>query len=82
VTRIIDVADLAHSETSYEFEGYHHGGTRVSFIVECTPPGSPIREQLRRVFTTLAGHVLLRFRRVGTQPQRDVGGLHGLLNHY
>jgi mannose-6-phosphate isomerase-like protein (cupin superfamily) len=40
VTRIIDVADLAHSETSYEFEGHHHGGTRVSFIVIDAPPGS------------------------------------------
>ncbi|HEX2742653.1 MAG TPA: hypothetical protein VHM69_19595 [Rubrobacter sp.] len=31
--RIIDVADLAHSETAYEFEGHHHGDTNVSFIV-------------------------------------------------
>jgi len=32
VTRIIDVADLAHSETAYEFQGHHHD-TGVSFIV-------------------------------------------------
>jgi len=40
VTRIIDVADLAHGETSYEFEGRHHGDTGVSFIVVDAPPGS------------------------------------------
>jgi hypothetical protein len=33
VTRLIDVTDLAHGETSYEFEGRHHGDTGVSFIV-------------------------------------------------
>lgn len=33
MTRIIDVADLSHSETSYEFEGHHHGNTSISFIV-------------------------------------------------
>jgi hypothetical protein len=33
VTRIIDVADLAHGETSCEFEGHDHGDVRVSFIV-------------------------------------------------
>jgi hypothetical protein len=32
VTRIIDVADLAHNETSYEFEGHPHDAG-VSFIV-------------------------------------------------
>jgi mannose-6-phosphate isomerase-like protein (cupin superfamily) len=39
VTRIIDIADLAHSETSYEFEGHHHADTSVSFIVVDAPPG-------------------------------------------
>lgn len=42
MTRIIDVADLAYSETSYEFEGHRHGDIRVSFIVVrvqyATPP--------------------------------------------
>ena len=37
MTRIIDIADLAHSETAYEFQGYHHDAG-VSFIVELTPP--------------------------------------------
>ena len=32
MTRIIDKADLAHGETSYEFEGHHHDAS-VSFIV-------------------------------------------------
>lgn len=33
MTRIVDVvADLAHSETTYEFQGYHHDAG-VSFIV-------------------------------------------------
>ena len=40
MTRIIDIADLAHSETAYEFEGHHHGDTNVSFIVIDAPPGS------------------------------------------
>jgi mannose-6-phosphate isomerase-like protein (cupin superfamily) len=40
VTRIIDVTDLAHGETSYEFEGHQHGDTGVSFIVVDAPPGS------------------------------------------
>ena len=39
MTRIIDMADLAHGETSYEFEGHHHD-TGVSFIVVDAPPGS------------------------------------------
>ncbi|MDP8932046.1 MAG: hypothetical protein M3O70_26635 [Actinomycetota bacterium] len=38
--RIIDIVDLAHSETAYEFEGHHHGDTSVSFIVIDAPPGS------------------------------------------
>ena len=38
MTHVIDVADLAHGETSYEFEGRHHGDAGVSFIVELTPP--------------------------------------------
>ena len=40
MTRIIDVADLAHGETSYGFEGHHHGDAGVSFIVVDAPPGS------------------------------------------
>jgi mannose-6-phosphate isomerase-like protein (cupin superfamily) len=39
VTRIVDVADLAHGETSYEFEGHHHEAG-LSFIVVDAPPGS------------------------------------------
>src|ERR671917_2424484 len=39
MTRIIDIADLAHGETSYEFEGYHYGDTNVSFILVDAPPG-------------------------------------------
>jgi mannose-6-phosphate isomerase-like protein (cupin superfamily) len=38
--RIVDRADLAHSETAYEFEGHHHGNANVSFIVIDAPPGS------------------------------------------
>jgi hypothetical protein len=37
MTRIIDKADLAHGETSYEFEGHHHDAG-VSFIVMLQPP--------------------------------------------
>ena len=39
MTRILDIADLAHSETAYEFEG-HHYDAGVSFIVIDAPPGS------------------------------------------
>ena len=39
MTLIIDIAHLAHSETSYEFEGHHHGDTRISFIVIDAPAG-------------------------------------------
>jgi len=39
VTSIIRMIDPAHGETSYEFEGYHFGGTGVSFIVVDAPPG-------------------------------------------
>jgi len=39
MTRLIDVANLEHSETSYEFEGYDHDAG-VSFIVIDAPPGS------------------------------------------
>jgi mannose-6-phosphate isomerase-like protein (cupin superfamily) len=38
MTRIINKADLARSETSYEFEGHHHEAG-VSFIVIDAPPG-------------------------------------------
>ena len=40
MTHIINKSDLAHSETSYEFEGHHYADTRVSFIVIDAPPGS------------------------------------------
>jgi mannose-6-phosphate isomerase-like protein (cupin superfamily) len=39
MTHIIDIADLAHGETAYEFEGHHYGDTGVSFIVVDAPPG-------------------------------------------
>ena len=39
MTRIISMVDPAHGETSYEFEGHHHGDTGVSFIVVDAPPG-------------------------------------------
>jgi mannose-6-phosphate isomerase-like protein (cupin superfamily) len=39
MTRIIDKTDLAHGETSYEFEGHQHEAG-VSFIVVLAPPGS------------------------------------------
>jgi mannose-6-phosphate isomerase-like protein (cupin superfamily) len=39
VTSIVDMADLAHGGTSYEFEGHRHGNTGVSFIVVDAPPG-------------------------------------------
>jgi len=41
VTSIVDMADLAHGGTSYEFEGHRHGNTGVSFIVVDAPPGGP-----------------------------------------
>jgi len=37
--RILDKADLAQGETSYEFLGHHHDAG-VSFIVIDAPPGS------------------------------------------
>ena len=40
MTRILAIADLAQSETAYEFQGHHHGDAGVSFIVIDTPPGS------------------------------------------
>ncbi len=39
MTRIIDIADLAHSETAYEFQGHHHDAG-VSFVVIDAPLGS------------------------------------------
>jgi mannose-6-phosphate isomerase-like protein (cupin superfamily) len=39
VTRIIAIADLAHSETAFEFQGHHHDAG-ISFIVIDAPPGS------------------------------------------
>ena len=40
MTRIIDKADLAHSETSYEFEGHHHEAGVSFIVIEDAPPGS------------------------------------------
>jgi mannose-6-phosphate isomerase-like protein (cupin superfamily) len=40
MTRIIDKTNLAHSGTSYDFEGHHYGDTSVSFILVDAPPGS------------------------------------------
>ncbi len=39
MTRILNKADLAHSETVYEFQGHHHDAG-VSFIAIDAPPGS------------------------------------------
>jgi mannose-6-phosphate isomerase-like protein (cupin superfamily) len=39
VARVLDMADLAPGETSYEFQGYDHDAG-VSFIVIDAPPGS------------------------------------------
>ena len=39
MTRVIDMADLAASETAHEFQG-HHYDAGVSFIVVDAPPGS------------------------------------------
>ena len=39
MTRVISMVDPARGETSYEFEGYHHGDTGVSFVVVDAPPG-------------------------------------------
>ena len=36
---ILNKADLAHGETTYEFQGHHHDAG-VSFIVIDAPPGS------------------------------------------
>ncbi len=39
MTRVIDMADLAASETAHEFQGHHHDAS-VSFIVIDAPPES------------------------------------------
>ena len=80
MTRIIDVADLAHSETFYEFEGHPHDAG-VSFIVTCQQPAPHKQAAENQTLPRSARHVLLRIRQGGTQPQRDVDGLHRLLNH-
>ncbi|HEX6710551.1 MAG TPA: hypothetical protein VF068_09465 [Rubrobacter sp.] len=64
MTRIIDVTDLAHSETSYEFQGHDHDAG-VSFIVKWLPPVSQVREHPAEAFTASAWHVVLRVRHVG-----------------
>ena len=38
MTRIVNLPDLAHGETAYEFQGQHHGAG-VSFIAVDAPPG-------------------------------------------
>src|SRR5690349_19432794 len=38
--RVLERADLPHSETSYEFAGYDHGEIGASAIVIDAPPGS------------------------------------------
>ncbi len=40
MARIIDLADLPHGETSFEFQGHHYGDASVSFILVDAPPGS------------------------------------------
>ena len=40
MTRILDIANLAHSKTAYEFEGHNYGDTSISFILINAPPGS------------------------------------------
>jgi mannose-6-phosphate isomerase-like protein (cupin superfamily) len=42
VTRIIDMDDLAASETAHEFQGHHHDAG-VSFIVVDAPPGRGLK---------------------------------------
>lgn len=39
MTRVLDMADLARSETAYEFQGCHHDAG-ISFIVIDAPQGS------------------------------------------
>jgi hypothetical protein len=80
VTRIIDVADLAHNETSYEFEG-HHDDAGVSFIMRLTPPAAQPDERVDQLRPGLASHVALRITGVGAHPQRNMGGLHRLYYH-
>jgi hypothetical protein len=40
-----------------------------------------VREPIGQVFAGSDGHVVLRVRRVGAEPQGGVGGLHRLSNH-
>ena len=39
MTHLIDIADLPHGETAYDFEGHLYGDTGVSFILVDAPPG-------------------------------------------
>ena len=39
MARVLDKTDLAHGETSFEFQGYHHDAG-ISFIVIDAPLGS------------------------------------------
>jgi hypothetical protein len=47
VTHIINMTDLAQSETAYEFEGHHYGDTSVSFIVINTREHKRLRAKLQ-----------------------------------
>jgi magnesium chelatase family protein len=50
-------------------------------VVRWQPPVSIVREPLGQVFAGSDGHVVLRVRRVGAEPQGGVGGLHRLSYH-
>lgn len=56
--RVLERADLPHSETSYEFAGYDHGEIGASAIVIDAPPGSGPRlhrHPYTEVFIVLEG---------------------------
>ena len=40
MTHIINLADLPHSDTAYEFQGHHYDDAGVSFFLVDAPPGS------------------------------------------
>jgi quercetin dioxygenase-like cupin family protein len=72
--RVIDMSELAHGETSYEFEGHRHGGTGVSFIVVDAPPGGGPRlhrHPYEEVFVVQEGDVTFT---VGDDTIEATGG--------
>jgi len=74
VVRVIDMSDLAHGGTSYEFEGHRHGGTGVSFIVVDAPPGGGPRlhrHPYEEVFVVQEGDVTFT---VGDETVEATGG--------